>query len=97
MKQVIEGKLYDTETARKLGDDRYWDGHSFERDGRNKYLYKTKRGRYFVKHTTLWEGETDYLEPLTIEQAKTMWEEFDRRGNLYASYKEAFGEEPEEA
>ena len=41
MKKIIDRKQYDTETATKLADDRYWDGNNWERSGRNEFLYRT--------------------------------------------------------
>ena len=45
MEQIINGLRYDTETAALVASDRWWDGHNFERNGRNTYLYRTKAGR----------------------------------------------------
>lgn len=42
MKQVISGIKYDTEKAVIIADDCYWDGHNWERNGRNTFLYKTQ-------------------------------------------------------
>jgi len=69
MKEVIGGIKYDTEKAEIIADDCYWDGHNWERNGRNTFLYKTQNGRYFVVRQTLWQGERDQLEPLTIDEA----------------------------
>jgi len=35
MRQVVNGKVYDTEKARLVASDRYWDGSNWERHGRN--------------------------------------------------------------
>lgn len=94
MKQIIEGKLYNTETASLVASDRYWDGHNYERRGRNIYLYKTKKGNFFVYHTTLWQGELDSIEAISLEEAKGYYETLTEHG---MEYKEAFGEDPEEA
>jgi len=94
MKQIIDGKLYDTEKANLVASDRYWDGSNFERNGRNTYLYKTVKGNFFAYHTTLWQGERNTIEPLTVEQAKDLYEDLPEQKMEYA---EAFGEEPEEA
>jgi hypothetical protein len=93
MKQIIDGKLYDTDTATLLASNRYWDGHNFERQGRNTYLYKTSKGNFFLHNTTMWEGEHDTIEVIDESAAKEMYE------NLYekeVEYQEAFGVEPEE-
>lgn len=94
MKQVINGKLYDTEKADLVASDRYWDGHNWDRHGRNVYLYKTKKGNFFLAHTTRWEGERDHIEPLSKEEAKTWYEQLPEQE---MGYEDAFGEAPEEA
>ena len=91
---IIGGLRYDTSTAQLLASDRYWDGSNWERQGRNTYLYKTPNGRFFTYHTTQWQGERDYIEPVEKPEARELWE---RLPEKEASYLEAFGNEPEEA
>ena len=74
MKQIINRKLYDTEKATLIASDRYWDGSNFERNGRNTYLYRTPKGAYFRHNTTLWRGERDTIQALTLEQALDLYE-----------------------
>lgn len=69
MQQIIDGVRYDTEKATLVASDRYWDGHNLERRGRNTYLYKSPKGRWFALHTTQWQGERDYIEPLDEDAA----------------------------
>jgi len=95
MKQVISGIKYDTEKAVIIADDCYWDGHNWERNGRNTFLYKTQNGRYFVVRQTLWQGERDQLEPLTIDEAIMLYGQLPEK---YIEFEEAFpGVEVEEA
>ena len=94
VREVHGGLLYDIDTATLLASDRYWDGHNWNRLGRNEYLYKTKNGRYFVRHVSYWEGENDRLEPCQKEEAKEVFEKLTEKE---VTYEEAFGEEPEEA
>ncbi|MDL1911531.1 hypothetical protein FBQ81_12715 [Chloroflexi bacterium CFX6] len=94
MKQIIDRKMYDTETATLIASDRYWDGSNFERGGRNTYLYKAPKGHFFSYHTTQWQGERDSIEALTVAQAKDLYEELPEHE---ADYEAAFGEKPEEA
>lgn len=61
--------FYDTEKATLLAGDDWWDGHNYERRGRNRFLYRTPAGRYFLQHRTAWQGERDRLEPVTEPQA----------------------------
>ncbi|MDR9817698.1 MAG: hypothetical protein RJR34_13230 [Candidatus Methanoculleus thermohydrogenotrophicum] len=68
MQQIVNGLNYDTEKADLVASDRWWDGHNFERNGRNTYLYRTKAGRFFLHHTTLWQGERDRIEPMSPDE-----------------------------
>ena len=94
MEQIINGLKYDTETAALVASDRWWDGHNFERNGRNTYLYRTKAGRFFVYRTSQWQGERDHIEPVSPDEARQYYEDLPEREMSYA---EAFGEEPEDA
>ena len=42
MEQMVNGLIYDTEKAARVASNEYWDGHNWDRDGRNTYLYKTR-------------------------------------------------------
>lgn len=66
---VINGKRYSTETATVLAHNCYWDGNNFERNGRNIWLLRTPNGRYFLQRQSLWQGERDYIEPVSKEEA----------------------------
>ena len=94
MRDVIDGKLYNTETATLLASDRYWDGHNWDRHGRNQYLYRTKKGNYFLHTTSMWEGSFDNILPLNKEEAKAA---FERLPEQEMTWEDAFGEIPEEA
>ena len=74
LKQVVDGKVYDTETAQVVASDEYWEGHNFERRGTNTHLYKTKKGAYFLGHSTQWQGDKDSIEVLSEEEAKEKYE-----------------------
>ena len=75
MRQIIGGKRYSTKDATVLASDGYWDGHNWERRGRNCYLCRTPRGNYFAVRLTQWQGVRDSIEPLTLEEAQHMYEE----------------------
>ena len=49
MKKVIDGKVYNTETAELVHD---WNNGRFPNDFkfREKQLYRTKKGNWFIKH-----------------------------------------------
>lgn len=75
MRKVINGLRYDTETAIEIASDRYWDGSNMDRRGRNCHLYKTRNGNYFSFNTTRWQGELDYITPLSKQEAQKLYEE----------------------
>ena len=49
----------------------YWDGRNFScgSNGRHKGLTKLKDGRYVLIHGTQWQGEKDWAEVISEEQA----------------------------
>ena len=70
MQAWIDGWFYDTDTATLIAHNSYWDGSSWFRSGRNSYLYKSPEGNFFLYHTTMWEGERDYIQPVDLQLAK---------------------------
>jgi len=94
MKQIINGKLYDTDKAMLVASNRYWDGSNWQRHGRNTFLYKTKRGNFFLHHTTQWQGEREYIEAISEAEARDYYEQLPE---LEISFEEAFGVIAEEA
>jgi hypothetical protein len=55
MKKIVDGKLYDTQTAESLGE---WSDNNF-----NHYsLYRTRKGAYFVLRVDM--NNQSHLEPL---------------------------------
>jgi len=94
MNEIVNGKRYRTSTATLIAGNDYWDGHNWERGGRNTFLFRTPKGAFFLQHQTQWQGEQDRIEPVTIEEAKSWYEQLSER---VVDYAEAFGEEAEEA
>jgi len=94
MKQILNGKLYDTDKAQLVASNRFWDGSNWERHGRNTFLYRTAKGNFFLHHTTQWQGEREHIDAISEEEAKDYYEQLTEHKLDYA---EAFGEEPEEA
>lgn len=74
MQRVINGKRYDTDKATVIADNCYWDGHNWERSGRNTFLCRTQNGNYFRVNRTCWQGERDSLTPLSEDEAVELWE-----------------------
>jgi hypothetical protein len=95
MNEVIGGKRYRTETATLIASDAYWDGHNYERHGRNTFLFRTPKGNYFAQYQSCWQGELDRLEPLSREEAIRLFEELQEKE---MDFREAFpGVQIEEA
>lgn len=86
--RVIGRKKYSTATATLIASDCYWDGHNWERKGRNTFLYRTPNGAYFTVNLTQWQGEQDSLDPVTLEDAIALYE--GRLSEHEVSYAEAF-------
>ena len=72
--KIIDRKKYSTATATLLADDVYWDGHNMERQGRNRFLYRTPNGAFFVVTLSQWQGEEDTLEPVDLDEAVALYE-----------------------
>jgi hypothetical protein len=90
MKQIIDRKLYNTETATLLSGDDYWDGNNWERCGTNIFLYRTKKGSYFSQHLTQWQGQQDCLIPLTESEAIELFELHQTNGEIRQDFEFAF-------
>lgn len=98
MKQIINGKMYDTKKAEEVASSE--SSYSYN-DGRyyKETLYKTKRGNYFMfgeggglspyaEHTGWGSCYGEKLIPLTKEEAREWAED-----NMYPnSYIEEFGD-----
>lgn len=72
--RIIDRRRYSTETATLIASDCYWDGHNFERSGRNTFLYRTPNGNYFTVCLSQWPGEQDNLTPVSLDEAIDMYE-----------------------
>lgn len=77
MTRIVDGKRYSVKNAELIADDAFWDGHNFERHGRNTFLFKTKNDNYFSVTRTQWQGERDELTPLTRDEAIALYEQLD--------------------
>ena len=98
MKKVINGSLYNTETARKLGN---WDSGEYGSFGYcEETLYRTKSGKYFIRGeggansrysrqtgSNSWSGGEKII-PCTYDEARE-WAEEHLDGDEYA---EIFGD-----
>ena len=103
MKKVIKGSLYDTDTAKKLGNFSYGNPRDFSHF--RETLYRTRSGKYFIhgeggpmsKYAVStgqneWSGG-EHIEPVSIDTARE-WAEKYLNADEYA---EIFGEPGEAA
>ncbi len=74
MTRIVAGKRYSAGTATLLAGDDWWDGHNHERKGRNRFLYRTPKGAYFLVTLSQWQGERDSLCPVSQEEAIMLYE-----------------------
>ena len=80
MKKIINGKKYDTNTAGYLFE-------TYRGVGNWGELYRKNNGEFFVAHITQWEGQSDWIEPISEDEAKELIGNED--GDKYELY---FGE-----
>lgn len=96
MKKIINGKKYDTETAKAMG---YWCNMTYGLNFVEETLYKKKTGEYFLhgeggpatKYAEIYENNSSSGEkiiPMTEDEAKD-WAEKKLTGD---KYEEIFGE-----
>jgi len=86
--RIIGRKSYSVETATLIAADDYWDGHNFERRGRQTFLYRTPKGAFFTVTLTQWQGEQDTLSPISEGEAIELYE--GRLTEHRVDYAEAF-------
>jgi hypothetical protein len=66
VKEIVDGRLYSTDSAELLAFDLRND----------KFLYRTKKGDFFLHYSTLWQDEQEYIEPIDEIEAKIWYEKF---------------------
>lgn len=74
MEALIGGVRYRVRGSQVLAHDHYWDGRNWDRGGRNTFLFRSPKGRYFAVYLTRWQGERDRIEALTPEMALDLYE-----------------------
>jgi hypothetical protein len=75
MDLVLDGRLYTTKQALLLAHDAGRDGVTWERAGRNTFLFRDPSGVYFAEQRTAWSLESDYVEPLSAGQARQLYDQ----------------------
>lgn len=88
MTRIVNRTRYSVSTATLITSDEYWDGHNWERSGRNTFLYRTPNGRYFTVTLSQWQGESNDLTPVTQDEAIELYE--GRLTEHQVDYDEAF-------
>ncbi|WP_456326471.1 hypothetical protein [Palaeococcus sp. (in: euryarchaeotes)] len=76
----MEGKVRLFDDDKVIGVVKYtnnldhWDGHNWTcgSPGRHLGIGKTKDGRFYLCHGTQWQGERDYAEIISEEEAKRL-------------------------
>ncbi len=79
MTWVVAGKRYRTDTATLIAHDAYWNGHHWEQDGRNTFLFRTPKGNFFAQYQTLLPVETGKIVPLEINEAMSLYHSLYRK------------------
>jgi hypothetical protein len=72
--RIFQRKKYSVRSSTLIASDDYWDGHNWERQGRNRFLYRTPNGAFFLVTLTRWQNEQDSLKPVTQDEAITLFE-----------------------
>ena len=86
--RIVDRKRYSIKTATLIADDCFWDGHNFERHGRQTWLYRTPKGAFFLVTRTQWQGEEDSLTPISEDRAIELYE--GRLSEHHVDYERAF-------
>lgn len=87
--RIVGRVRYSVEKSTLIAGDDHWDGHNFERSGRNSFLYKTQNGKYFEVNLSQWQGEETTLVPLSQDDAIEFFESC-RDDEQRVSFSEAF-------
>ena len=84
MKKIINGKVYNTDTAKQIGYDNDNPNGNWE-----ETLYQKKTGEFFVQHWDAWNGGC--INPISFKEAQKWLEEHGSADQ----YAEVFGEPDE--
>jgi len=87
LERIVGRKVYRTQGARVLAHDAWWDGHNWERRGRNTWLLRTPNGAYFSQTQSQWQGEQDAIHPLSQDEAIMLYEQMPEQE---VAFEEAF-------
>jgi hypothetical protein len=79
MTRVVGGKRYRTDTATLLAHDEYWNGHAYEQNGRNTFLFRTPNGSFFAQNQILLPVVTGEIVPLDRNEAMSLYHSLYRK------------------
>lgn len=85
MKKIINGKVYNTETAKQIGYDNDNPTGNWE-----EYLFQKKTGEFFIQHWDSWNGGC--IEPISFKDAQKWLE----KHGTAEQYEAVFGEPDED-
>jgi len=73
--QMSDGTVVDTDNStRSWKEDTRWDGHNHisiatGSQWAHETLYRSRKGRFYVEHTSQWQGSTPSAEWVSLESA----------------------------
>ena len=76
--RMDDGTIVDTKNAsRSWDEDTFWNGNNFisratGSQWTHETLYRSRKGRYYVEHTSQWQGSHDHAEWISNHEA-TRW------------------------
>lgn len=76
--KMDDGTVIDTDNAQQDWEENTWfDGHnhvsvSTGSQWTHQRLYKSRKGRYYIEHTSQWQGNTPHAEWVSPQEA-TRW------------------------
>jgi hypothetical protein len=85
---TVNGKPYNVDKATLIASNLYWNGNSFEQNGRNTFLYKTFDGRFFIITLTQLADEENELIPVSVDEAIVLYR--DELKSRYVKLEAAF-------
>ena len=86
-------RRYNTETSILLATDEPPEDPNPGKPGRNKHLYMTKKGMFFLVVSTSLPGEETKVEPLDKESASSVYEKLPHK---LVKFKDAFSQSHDE-
>ena len=73
--QMEDGTVVDTKNAvESWEEETYWDGHNMcskatGSQWEHQTLYKSRKGRYYIEHSSAWQGHRDSAEWVSPQEA----------------------------